>query len=63
MNQPTDMNKDLWVELFKEAGVTEPMMHKWHALYEAKHPQSHQDFLEWLGLPETEIAGIRQQAR
>ena len=55
------MNKDNWVQLFKEAGLTDEMMKKWHQLYEKQYPESHQDFLTWLGIPSDEIAEIRQQ--
>ena len=61
MNDTAGMNKDNWVQLFRDAGMTDAMMHKWHSLYEKRHPASHQSFLEWLGLPEPEIAEIRQR--
>jgi len=34
-------------------------MHRWHEEFERRHPDGHQGFLEWLGLPASEIAGIR----
>ena len=55
------MNVDNWVQLFKETGLTEDMMHQWHRLYERRYPESHQSFLEWLGLPENRIAEIRKK--
>jgi hypothetical protein len=61
MTENTGMNKDNWVQLFKEAGLTEAMMEKWHSLYEKTYPESHQSFLEWLGLPDSRIAEIRKR--
>lgn len=53
--------KDQWVELFRKTGLSEEMMEKWHRLFEASHPQAHQNFLEWLKLPAEEIAAIRKR--
>ncbi|GAB4557619.1 MAG: hypothetical protein Tsb0017_12470 [Geothermobacteraceae bacterium] len=53
--------KDQWVELFRETGLSEEMMERWHRLFEARYPEAHQSFLEWLGLPETQVAEIRQR--
>lgn len=57
------LNKEQWVELFAEIGLSAAQMQKWHALFEKRHPQEHQGFLEWLGLPTEKIAAIRQQSR
>ena len=53
------MNKENWVKLFKETGLDEAMMVKWHQLFEARFPQGHQAFLEWLNIPQDEIEKIR----
>lgn len=53
------MNKEKWVGLFKEIGLDEATMIKWHQAFEARHPDGHQDFLEWLNIPAEEIARIR----
>lgn len=53
--------KQEWVALFSETGLDEAMMEKWHRLFEAQHPESHQSFLEWLNLPAEEITRIRQR--
>jgi hypothetical protein len=37
-------------------------MHEWHSEFERRHPQAHQSFLEWLGLPEERISGIRRKS-
>ncbi len=49
-----------WVELFREIGLKEADMQKWHRLFEAKNPEGHQSFLEWLGLDEQRIRDIRR---
>ncbi len=57
------MSKDEWVALFKEIGLDEAAMHKWHAAFEKRHPDAHQSFLEWLSIPPKEIAEIRASSR
>ena len=57
------MNVNHWVALFKEIGLDEAQMQKWHQLFEKKHPQAHQSFLEWLGLPPDKITSIRTQSK
>jgi hypothetical protein len=53
------VNKNDWVAMFKEVGMDEEAMKKWHRLFEARHPESHADFLKWLGLSPDEIARVR----
>lgn len=53
------MNKENWVALFKEIGLDEATMTRWHQLFEAKSPDGHQSFLEWLSIPQDEIERIR----
>ena len=53
------MNKDQWVALFREIGLDDETMLKWHRLFETRHPQGHQSFLEWLQISGDEIARIR----
>jgi hypothetical protein len=57
------MNVSDWVALFREIGLEEAQMHKWHQLFEARHPSDHQRFLEWLGLKPEEIDRIRSRSR
>ena len=38
-------------------------MHRWHVEFEALAPESHQDFLESLGIGKSEIASIRAWSR
>lgn len=57
------VSKKEWVAIFQEIGLTEPSMMKWHQLFEARHPEGHEAFLSWLGIPKSEIAGIRAKSR
>lgn len=52
-----------WVEMFRTIGLTEQQMHHWHEEFERRHPEAHQGFLEWLGLPEERIAAIRGSSK
>ena len=58
MNSET-MNKEKWVLLFKEIGLNEATMTQWHQAFEARYPEGHQSFLEWLNIGESEIRRIR----
>jgi hypothetical protein len=57
------INVKEWVALFRETGLDDAQMHKWHRLFESRHPAEHQGFLEWLGLEPAEIDRIRSQSR
>ncbi|MBN1546893.1 MAG: hypothetical protein JW902_09555 [Syntrophaceae bacterium] len=57
------MDVEAWVTLFREIGLDEEKMHLWHRLFERHHPESHQDFLRWLGCSDAEIMQIRQNSR
>jgi hypothetical protein len=52
-----------WIALFREIGLDDETMKKWHKLFETRHPEGHRSFLEWLGLPAQEIERIRAQSR
>jgi hypothetical protein len=52
-----------WVTLFRETGLNEAQMKKWHHLFETRYPEGHQSFLEWLGLSEQNIERIRTESR
>lgn len=56
-----EFGKKEWVELFRETGLDEEMMEKWHRLFEAQYPDSHQRFLECLELSADKITGTRQR--
>lgn len=53
------MNKENWVELFRAIGLGDETMRHWHQEFEAKYPEEHQSFLEWLNIPEEKIKSIR----
>ncbi len=55
------MNKERWIELFQEIGLSEKQMQAWHRAFETRYPEGHQSFLEWLQLPGDEIRAIREQ--
>ena len=52
-----------WKSMFREIGLDDASMEKWHRLFEARHPGGHQGFLEWLGLSKQEIESIRQKVQ
>lgn len=52
-----------WVDMFREIGLDEETMKKWHRTFESRHPEAHQSFLEWLGLPAVEVEEIRANSR
>jgi len=53
------MNKDQWVELFREIGLDDDTMLRWHRVFEGRYPDGHQSFLEWLQIPADDITRIR----
>ena len=59
----TTFGKEHWVELFREIGLDEPTMQRWHAAFEKRWPESHQSFMDWLGIPQSEIEKIREASR
>ena len=64
MKQETDMNnevmnKEKWVLLFREIGLDEATMKRWHREFESRYPDGHQSFLEWLNIEENDITRIR----
>jgi hypothetical protein len=52
-----------WVAMFEEIGLDEAKMHQWHRIFEARNPEAHQGFLEWLEIDPEEIARIRAMFR
>jgi len=57
------MTKDKWVVVMKAAGFSEEDMHRWHREFEKAAPTDHQEFLQFLHIPEKEIASIREWSR
>ena len=57
------VNVDEWVALYQAIGLDEAKMKQWHRLFEQRHPEGHEGFLQWLGLSATDIARVRAQSR
>ena len=59
----SNVNKEDWVAMFQEVGLSDETMKKWHHLFENRHPEGHESFLNWLGIPSDEINMIRANSR
>ena len=59
----SQMTVENFKQLFREVGLDEAAMLKWHALFEQRHPASHRSFLEWLGLDAAQIEQARACSR
>jgi hypothetical protein len=57
------VSKDEWVAMYEEIGLDDSKRMQWHKLFESRHPEGHQGFLEWLGITPKEIDQIRAQCR
>jgi DNA-binding transcriptional MerR regulator len=57
------VTKEKWVSIMKASGFTEAEMHRWHTEFERNAPDEHQEFLEFLHVPEKEIREIRGRSR
>jgi DNA-binding transcriptional MerR regulator len=57
------ITKEKWVSIMKACGFTGDQMNRWHAEFERSAPLEHQEFLEFLHIPPSEIETIRQQSR
>jgi hypothetical protein len=58
-----NVNKEDWVAMLREVGLSDEKMKKWHYLFETRHPEGHEGFLNWLGIPPNEINKIRANSR
>jgi len=58
-----DMNKEKWIAIMRAAGLANDDMRKWHREFERAASEDHQEFLEYLEIPKTEIARIRAWSR
>ncbi|WP_419661331.1 hypothetical protein Dvar_17590 [Desulfosarcina variabilis str. Montpellier] len=58
-----NVSKNEWVDMFREIGLTEENMMNWHCVFEKRHPEAHEAFLQWLGIPADEITDIRRRSR
>ena len=57
------ITKDKWVAIMKGCGFTEAQMHAWHTEFERAAPDEHQEFLEFLRIPDDEIRRIRERSK
>lgn len=61
MQEP--MKVEQWIAMFQALGLGDAQMKQWHSLFETRHPEAHQSFLEWLGLSAEKISRIRSESR
>lgn len=60
---PTPLDRPLWVAMLRGAGLDADGLRRWHAEFEARAPEAHDDFLRELGLGEGEVQAVRDAAR
>jgi DNA-binding transcriptional MerR regulator len=53
------ITKDKWVEIMRKVGFSDEDMHRWHKEFEKSAPEEHQEFLQFLHIPDEEIRRIR----
>ena len=58
-----NVSKEDWVAMFRDIGITDEAMMKWHKLFETRHPEGHEAFLTWLGISSDEIKKIRSECQ
>ena len=57
------MTKEKWVSIMKASGFSEADMQRWHVEFERSAPDDHQQFLEFLHIPQEEVRSIREWSR
>jgi DNA-binding transcriptional MerR regulator len=57
------VTKQKWVAIMKAAGFSEDDMRRWHVEFEKSAPDEHQEFLEFLHIPQEELSRIRAWSR
>jgi len=60
---PPSVDKRLWVEMLRAAGMDFQAMNRWHEEFERRAPDGHNEFLLSLGIPQDEVAKIRRFSR
>ncbi len=53
---------DPFEDLFKEKGLEDAAMHRWHVVFERQNPEGHKAFLLSLGLSEEEVGRIQRDS-
>ena len=56
------MNRATWVELLSASGFSREDMLRWHVAFESRSPGKHREFLEFVCIPDKDIAAIREWA-
>lgn len=59
---PVAIDKKVWIEMLRAAGMDEAAMRKWHVEFERRAPEAHQQFLLSLGISEDEASFIRKRS-
>jgi DNA-binding transcriptional MerR regulator len=57
------MDKESWVALLRNTGLSEEDMARWHREFERLSPEAHRDFLESLGISGEDVAAIREWSK
>ena len=58
--RPPSVDKEMWIEMLRAAGMDQNAMNRWHTEFERRAPDGHQEFLLSLGIPPDEAARIRR---
>lgn len=61
--RPRFVDKTLWIEMLKSAGMDQKAMNRWHTEFERRSPEGHQEFLLSLGISPDEATRIRSFSR
>lgn len=61
--RPACVDKQMWVQMLRAAGMDEAAMDRWHCEFERRAPEGHQEFLLSLGIPPDEASRIRRLSR
>lgn len=62
-NEPSFVNKDQFVAVLREAGISDAQMEALHRVFEKRHPEQHEAFLRALGVDEATTRRIRERSR
>ena len=61
--RPPCVDKQMWVEMLRAAGMDQNAMNRWHSEFERRAPDGHKEFLLSLGMHADEVARIRSLSR
>ncbi len=59
---PALVDKAMWIDMLRAAGMDDDAMCRWHSEFEKRAPESHHDFLLSLGVPEKDVLLIRERS-